>query len=97
LLLLISEISLGYSNHVFHVEISVGHVDLDDRSVPLGMPKDMLMQKWIYKHKGIIPDSTLRRASQINLTTNKGDNSNTLVLTKAMRPDAMTKRYSRGT
>ena len=45
----------------------------------------------------LIPDSTLRRASQFDLTTDKGDNSNTLVPTTAMRLDATTKSYSRGT
>ena len=40
---------------------------------------------------------TLRRASRFDLTIGKGDNSNTLVLTTAMRPDATAKRYSRGT
>ena len=45
--------------------------------VPLGVPKDVLMQNLICKHKG--------------------DNSNTLVPTTAMRPDATAKRYSRGT
>jgi len=51
----------------------------------------------ICKHKGLLPDSTLRRASRFDLTIDKGDNSNTLVLTAAMRPDATAKRYSRGT
>jgi len=57
----------------------------------------LLMQKWICKHKGLIPDSMLRRASRFDLTTDKGGNSNTLVPTTAMRPDVMAKRYSRGT
>jgi len=57
----------------------------------------VLMQKWICKHKGLIPDSTLRCASRFDLTTDKGDSSNTLVPTTAMRLDATAKRYSRGT
>jgi len=57
----------------------------------------LLMQKWICKHKGLIPDSMLRRASRFDLTTSKGDNSNTLVSTTAIGPDATTKRYSRRT
>ena len=40
---------------------------------------------------------TLRRASRFDLTIDKGDNSNTLVPTTAMRLDATAKRYSRGT
>jgi len=40
---------------------------------------------------------TLRRANRFDLTIGKGDNSNTLVPTTAMRPDAMAKRYSHGT
>jgi hypothetical protein len=55
------------------------------------------MQKWICKHKGLIPDSALRRASRFDLTIDKGDNSNTLVPTTAMRLDVMAKRYSHGT
>jgi len=39
----------------------------------------------------------LRRASRFDLTTDKGDNLNTLVPTTAIRPDAMAKMYSRGT
>ena len=39
----------------------------------------------------------LRRASRFDLTICKGDNSNTLVPTTAMRPDVTAKRYSRGT
>ena len=97
LLLLILEISLRHGDDVLCVELSIGHVDLVDRSVPMGVPKDVLMQKWICKHKGLIPDLTLRRASRFDLTTDKDDNSNTLVPTTAMRPDVTTKRYSRGT
>ena len=59
--------------------------------------KILLVQKWIYKHKGLIPDSMLRRASWFDLAIDKGDNSNTLVPTTAMRPDVMAKRYSRRT
>jgi len=55
------------------------------------------MQKRICKHKGLIPNSTFRRASQFDLTIDKDGNSNTLVPKTAMRPDVMAKRYSRGT
>jgi hypothetical protein len=41
--------------------------------------------------------SMLRHASRFDLTIDKGDNSNTLVPTTAIRPDATAKRYSRGT
>jgi len=57
----------------------------------------VLVQKWICKHKGLIPNLMLRRASRFDLTIDKGDNSNTLVLTTVMRPDVTAKRYSRGT
>jgi len=99
LLLLISEIGFSYGDDVIRVEISIRHVDLDDESesVPLRVPKDVLMQKWICKHKGLIPDSILRHASRFDVTTDKGDNSNTLFSTTAMRPDATAKWYSRGT
>jgi hypothetical protein len=60
----------------------------------MGVPKDVLMQTWICKHKGLIPDLTLRRASRFDLTVDKGDNSNTLVPTIAMRLDVTAKRYS---
>jgi len=43
--LLILEINLHHSNDIFYVELSMSHVDLVDRSVPLGVPKDVLMQK----------------------------------------------------
>ena len=55
------------------------------------------MQKYICKHKGLIPDSTLRRASWFDLTIDKDGNSNTLVPTTVMRRGATAKRYSRGT
>ena len=55
------------------------------------------MQKRICKHKGLIPNSTFRRASRFDLTIDKDGNSNTLVPKTAMRPDVMAKRYSRGT
>jgi len=97
LLLLIPEISLRHNNDVFCVKLSSRHFDLDNRFVPLGVPKDVLMQKQISKHKGLIPDSMLRRASRFDLTIDKGDNSNTLVPTTAMRPDVTAKRYSHGT
>jgi len=61
------------------------------------VPKDVLVQKWNCKHKGLIPDSTLRRASRFDLTIDKGDNLNTLVPTTAIRPDSTAKRYSCGT
>jgi len=53
------------------------------------------MQKWICKHKGLIPDLTLRQASRFDITTDKDDNSNTLVPTIVMRPHVTAKRYSR--
>jgi len=33
---------------------------LDLESVPLGVPKDVLVQKLICKHKGLIPDSNVK-------------------------------------
>jgi len=38
----------------------------------------------------------LRRASRFDLTIGKGDNSNTLVPTTAMRPDATAKEVDAG-
>jgi hypothetical protein len=40
---------------------------------------------------------TQRANSRFDLATDKGDNSNTLVLTTAIRPDALAKMYSCGT
>ena len=58
----------------------------------------VLVQKLICKHKGLIPDSNVKAcASRFDLTIGKGDNSNTLVPTTAMRPDVTAKRCSRGT
>jgi hypothetical protein len=57
------------------------------------MPKDVLVQKWICKHKELIPDTTLRRASRFDLTIDKGGNSNTLVPTTAMRPDVLVQKW----
>jgi len=66
--------------------------------VLIGLPiGKLLMQKWIYKHKGLIPDLMLRRASRFDLTIDKGGNSKTLVPTTAMRSEDTAKRYSRGT
>ena len=45
LLLFISEIGFCHSNDVLRIEISSSHVDLVDRFVPPGVPKDVLMQK----------------------------------------------------
>jgi len=90
--MLIPEISLCYSNDVVRVELSSRHVDLVDRLVPLGVPKDVLMLSWICKHKGLIPDSMLRRAGRFDLAIEKSANSNTLVPTTAMA-----KRYSHRT
>ena len=72
-------------------------VDMLSAKMDLQKKRLVLAQKWICKHKGLIPDSMLRCASRFDLTTDKGDNSNTLVPTIAMRPDATAKRYSRGT
>ena len=57
LLLLISEIGFRHRDDVLEVEIGIQHVDLDLELVLLGVPKDVLVQKRIYKHKGLIPDS----------------------------------------
>ena len=45
LLLLISEIGFCQGNDVLQVEFSSRHVELDLESVPLGVPKDVLVQK----------------------------------------------------
>jgi len=45
--------------------VSSSHVDLVDGLVPLGMPKDALMQKLICKHKGLIPDSNVEACQPI--------------------------------
>ena len=65
LLLFISEISFCHSNDIVCVELSSSHVDLVDILVPLGLPKDMLMQKLIYKHKGLIPYSNFKACQSI--------------------------------
>jgi len=44
LLLLISEIGFRHRDNVLQVEIGIRHVDLDLEFIPLGMPKDVLMQ-----------------------------------------------------
>jgi hypothetical protein len=61
------------------------------------VPKDVLMQKWICKHKGLIPNPISKRARRFDLLIDKDENSSTLVLTTAIRPEATVKRYSRGT
>jgi len=44
LLLLISEIGFRHGDDVIQFELGIRHVDLDLESVPLGVPKDVLMQ-----------------------------------------------------
>ena len=41
-----------HSNDIIRVEIRSSHVDLVDRDVPLGMPKDVLMQNKSADTKG---------------------------------------------
>jgi len=66
--------------------------------VPLGVPKDVLMQKVdLQTQRANTRFQTLRHASRFDLTIGKGDNLNTLVPTTAICPDTPAKRYSRGT
>ena len=65
LLLLISEIGFRHGDDVLQVKLGIQHVDLDLESVPLGMPKDVLMQKLICKHKGLIPDLNVKACQPI--------------------------------
>ena len=65
LLLHISEIGFRHGDDVLQVELSIRHVDLDLESVPPGVPKDVLVQKLIYKHKGLIPDSNVKACQPI--------------------------------
>ena len=65
LLLLILEIGFRHRDDVLLIELASRHVDLDLGSVPLGVPKDVLMQKLICKHKGLIPDSNVKACQPI--------------------------------
>ena len=65
LLLLISEIGVRHGDNVLQVEIGVRTVVLDLESVPPGMPKDVLMQKQICKHKGLILNSNIKACQPI--------------------------------
>ena len=65
LLLLIFEASFCHGDDIFQVKLSSRHVDLDLESVPLGVPKDVLMQKLICKHKGLIPDLNVKACQPI--------------------------------
>ena len=60
LILLISEIGIRDGDDVLQVKFGICHVDLDLESVPPGMPKDVLMQKLICEHKGLIPDLNVK-------------------------------------
>ena len=63
LLLLIFEIGFCHRDDVLQIEFSSRHVDLE--LVSLGVPKDVLMQKRICKHKGLIPDSNVKACQPI--------------------------------
>ena len=65
LLLLIFEATFRHGDGVLQIEIASCHVDLDLEKVPLGVPKDVLMQKLICKHKGLIPDSNVKACQPI--------------------------------
>jgi len=65
LLLLIPEIGFGHWDNVLQVEIGIRHVDLDLEYVPLGVPKDVLVQKLICKHKGLILDLNVKACQPI--------------------------------
>jgi hypothetical protein len=55
LLMFLFEICFCHANDVVSVELRVEHVDYVDL-VPLGVLKDVLVQKWICKHKVLISD-----------------------------------------
>ena len=65
LFLLISKIGFCHGDDIFQVEIGVQHVGLDLESIPLGVPKDVLMQKLICKHEGLVPDSNVKACQPI--------------------------------
>ena len=52
LLLLILEVGLRHGDDVLLIEVRDRHADLDLESVPLGVPKDVLMQNWSANTKG---------------------------------------------
>ena len=64
LLLILFEICFCHADNVVCVELRAEHIDhVED--VPPGMPKDVLMQKWICKHKGLIPDIDVKACQSI--------------------------------
>ena len=65
LLLLILEIGFHHGDDVVLIKLSSQHVDLDLEFVPPGVPKDVLMQKLICKHKGLIPDLNVKACQPI--------------------------------
>jgi hypothetical protein len=65
LLLLILEVSFRHGDDVVLIEVRDRHVDLDLESVPLGVPEDVLMQKLVCKHKGLIPDPNVKACQPI--------------------------------
>ena len=65
LLLLILEIGFRHGDDVLLIKLSSRHVDLGLESVPPGVPKDVLMQKLICKHKGLIPDLNVKACQPI--------------------------------
>jgi len=65
LLLFISQIGFRHGDNVLQVKIGVRHVDLNLEYVPPGVPKDVLVQKLISKHKGLIPDSNVKACQPI--------------------------------
>jgi len=65
LLLLISEIGFRHGDDVLQVKLGIRHVDLDLELVPPGVPKDVLVQKLICKHKGLMPDSNVKACQPI--------------------------------
>ena len=65
LLLLIFEASFCHGDDVLQVKPSSQHVDFDLAFVPLDVPKDVLMQKMVCKHKGLIPDLNVKACQPI--------------------------------
>jgi len=65
LLLLIFKIGFRHGDDVLQVELGSRHVDLDLELLPPGMPKDVLVQKRICKHKGLISDSNVKACQPI--------------------------------
>ena len=62
--LLFLKIFFWYRDNVPWIDLGIDHIDRID-VVPPSVPKDVLMQKWICKHKGLIPESISKACQSI--------------------------------